>query len=298
MSIIKKKSTWDPGVAPVAVIMLSLNEGHNMKAVLENIKGWAQEVFLVDSYSEDDTLDIALSYGVHVVQRPFKGFGDQWNFALQNLDVNAPWTMKLDPDERLTEELKSNLIQHFCSSDLPVSFKRQWWMMGRELSIGDDVLRVWRTGQCVFSDVSVNEHPLVEKSPTHIAGKLEHHDSPNLHHWFSKQNNYSTTEAMSAYKKSSLSVAADVFGSQLERRMWIKKNFYRIPFRYQILFMYFWLWKGLWRSGKVGYISARLWTDVFRFSEYKKIEMEIVGSHYSIPERPTLVPDLRVRQYD
>ena len=44
-------TTWQPGIAPVAVVMISLNEGHNMEAVLENLRGWAQEVFLVDSYS-------------------------------------------------------------------------------------------------------------------------------------------------------------------------------------------------------------------------------------------------------
>jgi Glycosyl transferase family 2 len=42
------------------------------------------KVFLVDSYSQDDTVDIALRHGVHVVQRRFKGFGDQWNFALRS----------------------------------------------------------------------------------------------------------------------------------------------------------------------------------------------------------------------
>lgn len=39
--------------------MISLNEGHNMEAVCQNLTGWAQEVFLVDSYSQDDTVDIA-----------------------------------------------------------------------------------------------------------------------------------------------------------------------------------------------------------------------------------------------
>ena len=65
--------TWEKGNAPLAVVIISLNEGHNMEAVLKNIRGWAQEVFLVDSYSQDDTLDIALRYGVHVVQRRFRG---------------------------------------------------------------------------------------------------------------------------------------------------------------------------------------------------------------------------------
>ena len=100
---------WEPGILPVAVVMISLNEAHNLEAVLQNLSGWAQEVFLVDSYSADDTIDIALKHGVQVVQRRFRGFGDQWNFALRELPITAPWTMKLDPDERLTDELKVSI---------------------------------------------------------------------------------------------------------------------------------------------------------------------------------------------
>ena len=56
-----------------------------MEAVLQNLTGWAQQVFLVDSCSADETVSIALRHGVQVVQRRFKGFGDQWNFALNEL---------------------------------------------------------------------------------------------------------------------------------------------------------------------------------------------------------------------
>jgi len=43
------------------------------------------------------------------VQRRFRGFGDQWNFALRELPITAPWTMKLDPDERLSDTLKQEI---------------------------------------------------------------------------------------------------------------------------------------------------------------------------------------------
>jgi glycosyltransferase involved in cell wall biosynthesis len=290
--------SWSPGVAPVAVVMISLNEAHNMDAVLDNLKGWAQEVFLVDSYSQDETIDIALSYGVYVVQRRFRDFGDQWNFALRELPVTAPWTMKLDPDERLSEDLKVNLIRHMRSQTSAAAFWRQWWLMGKSLEVGDEVLRVWPTGKCTFSNVSVNEHPIVDGPVQHVSGILEHHDSPDLHHWFEKQNRYSTAEAIIAHRKSGLAADAKFFGSPLERRMWIKRWFFSIPFRYQILFLHYWISKGLWRNGWVGYAGARLWTDSVRFREYKKREIELTGR---LPVARTFgpgQPDHRVAQYD
>lgn len=290
---------WQPGIAPVAVIMISLNEGHNLEAVCNNLHGWAREVFLVDSYSQDDTIDIALKHGLHVVQRRFRGFGDQWNFALRELPVTAPWTMKLDPDERLSDELKKNLVkamrEEACDA---LAFHRRWWLMGSPLPIGDNVLRVWRTGQCTFSDVSVNEHPLVEGRVLTVGGNLEHLDSPDLDHWFEKQNRYSTSEAINAYRGATLSDDPRLFGTRLQRRMWLKTHFDKIPFRHLLLFFYYWLWRGMWRSGWVGYASARLWTDVWRFREYKRREIEITGR---VPVKRVYGaggPDKRVTQFE
>ena len=75
--------------APIAVVMITLNEAHNLEAVLDNLQNWAEQVFIVDSYSSDATIDIALRRGVHVVQHAFTGFGEQWNFALQNLPITV-----------------------------------------------------------------------------------------------------------------------------------------------------------------------------------------------------------------
>jgi hypothetical protein len=235
---------------------------------------------------------------VHVVQRRFRDFGDQWNFALRELPITAPWTMKLDPDERLSDELKRNLNEHTSSHTSAASFWRQWWLMGKPLAIGDEVLRVWPTGKCVFSDVSVNEHAIVDGPSQRVRGILEHHDSPDLHHWFEKQNRYSTAEAIIAHQKSNLAAEAKLFGSRLERRMWLKKNFFRIPFRYQTLFLYYWLWNGMWRNGWVGYVGARLWTDSVRFREYKQKEIELTGRLPVMRKFGAGSPDHRVTQYD
>lgn len=274
-----KQQDWEPGSAAVAVVMISLNEEHNMEAVCQNLSGWAQEVFLVDSFSSDETVEIALRYGIHVVQNKFTGFGNQWNFALQELPIKAAWTMKLDPDERLTDELKKNIIttieKNSCDG---LEMKRRRWLMGAPLNIFDTILRVWKTGSCKFSDVSVNEHPVVPGNIQHIEGVLEHLDSPDLEHWLDKQNRYSTLEALSRFSDASLADSPCLFGTALQRRMWIKKNFFNIPFRYIFLFSYFWLWRGLWKSGWVGYASARLWVSCFFMQECKLKEMKRVKS--------------------
>lgn len=283
---------------PVAVVMITLNEGHNMAAALENLRGWAQEVFIVDSYSKDDTVDIALEHSAHVVQRPFRGFGDQWNFAMSQLPIKAPWTMKLDPDERLTDEIKRNLADAMARGQADgFTMDRRLWFMGRALPVRHSLLRVWKTGSCRFSDVLVNEHPQVDGKLLHVAGDIEHHDSPDLHHWLEKQNAYTTTEAIAAYEGRALSAQPKLFGSAMERRMWIKQHYRSFPGRYLALFLHHYLVQGAWRAGWVGYAWSRLRSDVYRLWEYKLREIRLTGRVPVKRAAGSGQPDPRVPQF-
>lgn len=290
---------WKAGSAPVAVVMIALNEAHNMEAVLENLSGWARQVFLVDSFSADNTVDIALRHGVHVVQRRFRGFGDQWNFALNSLPITAPWTMKLDPDERLGDDLKQALERQFRQSGWEgLSIQRRLWFMNRPLPVVQPVVRVWETGKCRFTDVSVNEHPMVEGRVVPVSGHIEHHDSPDLEHWLEKQNRYTTAEAIARHRQDGLADVPKLLGTGLQRRMWLKKNFYNVPLRYSLLFLYHWLGQGAWRAGWVGYIWSRLRVDVMRLVEYKQREMALTGRAPTPRYYGAGTPDDRVDQYE
>ena len=285
--------------APIAVVMISLNESHNMVGVLDNLAGFASEIFLVDSYSVDNTVDIALSRGVRVVQRRFQGFGDQWNFALETLPITAPWTMKLDPDERLSDDLKRSIraaIEGSGADALVV--RRRLWFMCTCLPVQQDILRVWRTGRCRFSDVSVNEHPIVGGTAVRVRGVLEHHDSPNLHHWFEKQNSYTTAEALASWRGDQLSAEPKMFGTALERRMWLKSLTHRIPMLPTWVFLHALILQGAWRAGRVGLIWAMLRAHVFRTILYKRLELDLLGTVYSPPAKPLGPPDPRVVQCD
>jgi glycosyltransferase involved in cell wall biosynthesis len=300
VSVLEESKKLDAGSdrLSIAVVMITLNEAHNLESVLDNIEGWAAQVFIVDSYSSDETLDIALRRGVHVVQRAFSGFGDQWNFALTQLPIASKWTMKLDPDERLSDNLKasiSNAIE-FGEADA-FSITRRLWFMHRPLPICQGLIRIWRTGSCKFTDVLVNEHPVVEGKVKELAGYLEHHDSPDLQHWYDKQNKYTSAEAITSYRGLELAAKPKLFGTPIERRMWLKKNFFRMPLRYSALFIYNYLMKGTWRAGRVGYIWSKLRVEVYRAREYKLYEMRITGQEPQDLSRGYGEPDLRVRQY-
>lgn len=291
---------WQPGSVPIAVVMISLNEAHNMEGVLQNLKGWAEEVFLVDSFSADETIDIALQHGVHVVQRKFRGFGDQWNFALNELPITSPWTMKLDPDERVSDQLKSAIEKKIKKDDsVGIAFDRRLWFMGGALPIKQRIIRAWKTGRCQFTDVAVNEHPQVNGVVSEVEGDLEHHDSPDLHHWYEKQNRYSTAEAQAKVSETKLADNPRLFGTSLQRRMWIKKWFEHIPFRFLGVFIYYYMVKGLWRAGWVGYAWSRLRSNVYLMRHLKTQELRLLGrTSYSPRIEGVGLPDDRVKHFE
>lgn len=289
---------WAAGPAPVTVVLITLNEAHNLRRALGHLQGWAAAVIVVDSYSCDATVDLCLEFGVRVVQRKFDGFGPHWNFAIDGTGVTTPWTMKLDPDELVTDALKQSIADAIARGDADgYTLTRQLYFMQQALPVTQDILRVWRSGKCRFSDVPVNEHPLVEGPVRHISGILEHHDSPNLHHWFNKQNQYTTAEANNQAESWKLAATPKLFGNSLQRVAWVKTNFWRIPCRYQLLFIYNYFVLGTYKAGRPGYIWARLRSFVYWQWELKFYEINRTGvQQFTLPSG-TGQPDPRIQQF-
>ena len=285
---------------PVSVIMLTLNVDYHLAEAIKNIKPWSSGIFILDSCSTDRTVDIALQHGVNIAQRRFTNFGDQWNFALEHFPVTTPWTMKLDPDERVTPKLMEEIGQAIqCPDsasgyDVPI----RAWFMGKPLRPSIRVTRLWRTGQCKFSDVIVNEHMVIHGKIGHLKNFIEHHDSPDLTHWMDKQNRYTTMEAIMKTKRHDLPIPPKLFGNKLERRMFFKKHFNRIPFRYIIYWIYLMMIRGAWRDGVAGTHWTRLRVEVLRMIELKAQEMLRTGRIPEVPRAPSGGFDPRVLSSD
>lgn len=270
---------------PVSVVMLTLNEERNLPGAIDSVADWAHDIFILDSLSSDRTIDIALERGVKIAQRPFADFGDQWNFALKKLPITTEWTFKLDPDERFTEGLRDEIRELIQTNPTccGYSMDRRLWFMGKPLHVRPAVLRLWRTGKCRFSDVIVNEHPIIDGPVGKLKGILEHVDTPDLHLWWDKQNRYSTMEAIMRVKGDPLAATPKLLGTPLERRMFMKNLFFRLPFRYPVLWLHEFFLRGAWFDGRLGLEWARLRVEFTRMIELKAKEMQTTGR---IPEIP------------
>lgn len=258
----------------LTIVIITLNEAHNLNRFFDSIEGWVSNIVVLDSFSSDNTIDICISRGAKVFQRKFDNFGSQWNVAISETNIKTPWVMKMDPDEVMKNELKININEALKQTKFDAfNLVMKNFFMGKALPKNFKHLRIWRNGKCKFSDSLVNEHPIVEGLIGDIEGMYEHHDSPDLNHWLNKQNKYTASEAEALVNQLSLPFKPNLLGSADQRRMFYKKYFYSIPFRYSILFIYHYLVLGAYRLGKVGLIWSRLRTLVYYLTELKAFEL-------------------------
>ena len=105
--------------APVSVLVPTLDEELNLPECLESL-AWADQVFVVDSFSNDRTVEIARGFGVHVVQHAFESYSRQKNWALETLPFRNEWVLIVDADERVTPELRAE-IETLCATSPPAT---------------------------------------------------------------------------------------------------------------------------------------------------------------------------------
>src|SRR5688572_22243985 len=91
---------------PVTVTIITLNEAHHIAAAIDSA-AWADEILVVDSGSTDDTVAIAASQGVRVMNRTWPGYVDQKNYAASV--ASHDWIFSLDADERITPALADEI---------------------------------------------------------------------------------------------------------------------------------------------------------------------------------------------
>ena len=88
----------------ITAIIPTLNEEFNIEDAIRSVS-FADEIIVIDSFSDDNTLEIAKNHKVRIIQRQFDNFSSQKNYAINLAKHN--WIYVLDADERVNEELKN-----------------------------------------------------------------------------------------------------------------------------------------------------------------------------------------------
>ena len=254
----KSESEVPIGVAtvlPVSAIVPVRNEARNLARCLQSLAGLG-EVYVIDSQSTDDTVSIAQSHGAKVVQFHYAGgWPKKRQWAMDTLPLEYDWILLLDSDEVLTPELMDEIRRALLNPEVNGYFIRlQMYFLGRILRhCGASFwkLSLFRKGRGRFecrlkdqdpsmADIEIHEHVVVNGPVARLHNALIHHNVDSLSRYILKHNEYSNWEARVLLQPEgdSEQVSADLFGTQAQRRRWLKRNLYRLPGSPALLFLY------------------------------------------------------------
>lgn len=242
------------GRLPVSVIVPVRNEAKNLPRCLQALRN-VGEVYVIDSHSTDDTVEVARSYGAQVVQFHYQGgWPKKRQWAMDTLPFAYQWILLLDADEVLTAELFEEIclaIQNPAVDGYSILLRT--WFLGRALKHGDVGLwkfSLFRRGKARYecrlkdqdasmADMEVHEHVVVAGATAMLRNPLIHHNVESLSRYIQKHDEYSNWESRVLLQPGDeKDLPPSLLGTQAQRRRWLKRNLFAVPGSPVLLFLY------------------------------------------------------------
>lgn len=239
--------------APLSVIVPVKNEAANLRRCLPAL-AWADEIFVVDSQSEDDTATVASQHGAKVVQFHFNGrYPKKKNWSLDNLPFRNEWVLIVDADEVVPPELAAEIERRIQIDEADGYYlNMKYFFLGRRLRhCGYSEcwnLRLFRhalgryeaipaAAGSTAGDNEAHEHVELLGRVLRLTHELDHHAYPTVSAFIEKHNRYATWEAENydRFLREPIPVGIGA-GKRLKRRL--KKLYLRLPFRPILRFLY------------------------------------------------------------
>ena len=189
---------------PITTIILTYNEEKHIERCIKNAQQFSQEIYLVDSFSTDQTVSIAESLGAKVYQNKWENnYAKQFNWGLDNLPISTEWVFRLDADEYLMDELISEIKEKLSGLDDQISgvvFERKQYFLNTLMTKGMlqmNMLRLFRYQHGFCEERWMDEHiVLTQGKSLKFKGFFVDHNINPLGWWIEKHNGYSIREAI------------------------------------------------------------------------------------------------------
>ena len=231
---------------PVSVFLITKNEADRLGRSLEAVAGFADEIIVVDSGSDDRTCEIAGSFGAKVIQNvPFPGYGEQKRFAEKQ--CRNDWVLNIDADEVVSDQLKDQIVRLF-SDGAPVADGYRVKII--EMLPGEvkpalfayslDPVRLYRRSRGTYNNSTVHDRVDMVNGAliNSLNGKMLHYSIRSIEEFIRKLNNYSSMQAQNLVDRN------------------IKISNFRIIFEFKIAFLKAYFGRRYFLRGIFGYLIA------------------------------------------
>lgn len=217
---------------PLSVVIIAKNEEQAIKKALESVKGWADEIVVVDDESTDHTVSVAREYTDKVFTKKMEVEGLHRNYAY-SLTSNE-WVLSLDADERVTDELKKEIDgilgdgTEYNAFSIPLRnyIGGHWVRYGGWYPAAK--VRLFKKDKFRYEDARVHPRIFLEGECGHLKGDIIHRGYPDIGHFLGSLNYQTTLEAQKWYtdkRKMSLARAIRKTADRFLRSYVLKKGF-------------------------------------------------------------------------
>lgn len=251
--------------SPVTVLIPTFNEEANIAQCLSSVMGWADQVFVVDSFSTDSTVRIAKGMGATVVQHAFEGYAQQKNWAMDTLPIRNDWLLILDSDEYVTAESRKEmetLARNNGNGFDGFLINRRFIFYGQWLRhcgwYPSWHLRFFRHRLGRYENRPVDEHVILTGKIGRLKNDLIHRDCRDMDWWIAKHNRYAALSALANQQLRELRDAEErvqpkLFGGPAERRRFLKERVWRyMPAKGILFFLYLYVFRLGFMDGRKG----------------------------------------------
>ncbi|PKO29790.1 MAG: glycosyltransferase family 2 protein [Betaproteobacteria bacterium HGW-Betaproteobacteria-9] len=292
----------------LSVVILTHNEEIHLHRALKSISRIAKRVFIIDSGSTDASCEIARTHGAIVLKHGFINYAQQFQWGIENAQIDTEWVMRLDADEIIEDDLAQELLNRvpgLAPDVVGINLDRKHIFMDRWVRHGGRfplrLLRIWRHGKGRIEDRWMDEHMVVWGGRTvNFSGGFADHNLNDLTFFTHKHNKYATREAIDALNQKlglfsrDEALSTESASWQASFKRWGKENVYnRLPFTISST-LYF-LWRYIFqlgfldgRSGLVYHFLQGYW---YRFLVGAKI-MELERAIVHLTDKQEILAEL------
>lgn len=205
-------------MAKISVVINTYNEEKKLSRALSSLKGFANEIVVVDMMSTDSTREIAKSYKARVFKHKKIGFVEPArNFAISKAKYD--WVLILDADEVIPETLKTHLKSE--TKDTNASYFRiprrniifgkwikhtGWWP--------DYNIRFFKKGTVSWNEI-IHSVPVTTGMGADLPARQEfaikHTHYSSIEEYITRMNRYTTIQARELNKEGKMFNWTDIF---------------------------------------------------------------------------------------
>ena len=186
----------------ISITVITKNEEKNISDCLKSVQ-WADEIIVVDSESTDRTFELAKQFTDKIFIRKWEGYVPQKRYAL-SLASNE-WVLSLDADERVTPELKEEILNLSPGEYSSFRIRRKNFLMKKEITTcgweKDYQLRLFKKGKTDLNERLVHEKFVTEGKVGTLNSPMLHYTFSSFKEYFEKINNYTSLKAEELFSK-------------------------------------------------------------------------------------------------